>query len=60
MARSGQFRTLSDIRSGLATEGYSDINSQLSGRSLRSQLCQLLLATNAPLDKIRVEGSGGA
>jgi hypothetical protein len=42
LARSGKFRSITEIRHRLHTEGYVDANAQLSGRTLTDDLRRLL------------------
>jgi hypothetical protein len=44
LARTGAYRTVTDIRMALAREGYSDVQSQLSGYAIRNDLRRLMRA----------------
>jgi len=45
LAKSGQFRTLTQIRERLRTEGYSDAPSHLTSLTLTAELRRLIAAS---------------
>ena len=42
LARSGEFRTMTDLKRRLSQEGYDSIPAHLGGRLTRSQLAQMM------------------
>jgi hypothetical protein len=47
LARSGQFRTVSEIKIRVRAEGYYDALAQLEGRTISADLRRLLAAARA-------------
>ena len=51
LARSGQFRTVSEIKSRVRAEGYYDAIAQLEGRTISADLRRVLAASRASMER---------
>jgi hypothetical protein len=51
LARSGQFRTVSEIKIRVRAEGYYDAVAQLEGRTIGADLRRLLAAARASAEQ---------
>lgn len=47
LARSGQYRTVNDIRAQLRKEGHSDVQQHLGGKLIRTQLRAIISGATA-------------